>query len=174
MKNDAIEAGFRMALETNAELLGRVPIFEGLSQAQLTAIANKGKKSFFSEGAAIFRAGDKGDSAYLVLTGLATTDPEPESGLTPEILEPGTLVGELAMLVETTHRLTVNAKVRVRALAIPRADLYELMEADPSIAHHFSEKLAGRLNVLAQDLRQLESQFAKIENAADELLTIAS
>jgi CRP-like cAMP-binding protein len=173
MKDDAIEAGFRMALETNAELLGRVPIFDGLSQARLAAIANRGKKSFFSEGAAIFKAGDKGDSAYLILTGLAATDPDPETGLEPDMLEPGTLVGELAMLVETTHRLTVRAKVRVRALAIPRADLYELMEADPSIAHHFSEKLAKRLSLLAADLRALESHFATIENSADELLAQA-
>lgn len=152
-----------MALETNAELLGRVPIFEGLSQTQLAAVANKGKKTFFGEGAAIFKAGEKGDTSYLILTGLASTDPDAQSGLEPEMLEPGTLVGELAMLVESTHTLTVRAKVRVRALAIPRADLYELMESDPSIAHHFSQKLVERLVGLAGDLRQLDSQFAGVE-----------
>jgi CRP/FNR family cyclic AMP-dependent transcriptional regulator len=166
MTDEAIETGFRMALETNAELLGRVPIFQGLSQAQLAAIANKARKTYFPEGAAIFKAGEKGDIAYLILTGLAGTDPHPESGLEPEMLEPGTLVGELAMLVESTHTLSVKAKVRVRALAIPRADLYELMESDPAIAHHFELKLAGRLSVLAADLRRLDAQFASIELAA--------
>lgn len=173
MNEDAIEAGFRMALETNAELLGRVPIFEGLSQERLAAVANKGKKTFFSEGAAIFRAGDKGDSAYLILTGLATSDPIPGSGLEQDILEPGTLVGELAMLVETTHRLTVKAKVRVRALAIPRTDLYALMESDPFIAHHFAEKLSGRLSVLGRDLRKLEAAFARIESSTEDFMALA-
>jgi CRP/FNR family transcriptional regulator, cyclic AMP receptor protein len=163
MKDEAIETGFRMALETNAELLGRVPIFEGLSPEQVTAIANRGKKTFFAEGAPIVKAGDKGDTSYLVLTGLAATEPEAESGLEAEMLEPGTLVGELAMLVENTHTLTVKAKVRVRALAITRADLYELMEADPSIAHHFSQKLVARLAELATDLRRLDTQFAAVE-----------
>ena len=163
MKDEAIETGFRMALETNAELLSRVPIFDGLLPEQLAAIANKGKKTFFAEGAALFKAGDKGDTSYLVLTGLAATEPEAESGLEVEMLEPGTLAGELAMLVESTHTMTVKAKVRVRALAVTRADLYELMEADPSIAHHFSQKLVARLAALATDLRRLDAQFAAVE-----------
>jgi CRP/FNR family cyclic AMP-dependent transcriptional regulator len=163
MDDDAIETGFRMALETNAELLGRVSIFDGLSKEQLTAIANKGKKTFFAEGADILRAGGKGDTTYLILTGLAVTEPTEESGLETELLEPGSLIGEVAMLVETTHTLTVKAKVRVRAMAISRDDLYEVMEADPSIAHHFSQKLLERLSSLATDLRQMDTRFAAVE-----------
>jgi CRP/FNR family cyclic AMP-dependent transcriptional regulator len=163
MEDDAIEKGFRMALETNSELLGRVPIFDGLSKEQLTAIANKGKKTFFAEGADILTAGGKGDTTFLVLTGLAVTDPPAGSKLEAELLEPGSLIGELAMLVESTPTLTVRAKVRVRALALCRADLYEVMEADPSIAHHFSQKLVGRLALLAVDLRQMDTRFAAVE-----------
>jgi CRP/FNR family transcriptional regulator, cyclic AMP receptor protein len=172
--DEAIETGFRLALETNAELLGRVPIFEGLSLEQLAAIANIGKKTYFAEGVAIIKAGDKGDTAYLILTGLATTEPDPESGLEAEMVEPGMLVGELAMLVESTYNLTVRAKVRVRALAMQRADLYELMETEPAIAHHFSLKLAGRLAALATDLRRLDAQFARVEVSLDESLAAAA
>jgi len=166
MKDDAIETGFRMALETNAELLGRVPIMDGLSREQLSAIATMAKKTFFAEGHPLLKAGEKGNEAYLILTGLAETEPEVESGVEVEMLEPGTLVGELAMLVESTPTLTVMAKVRVRALAIPRADLYQLMEADPTIAHHFSQKLVARLSVLSSDLRKLDAHFAAVELAA--------
>jgi CRP/FNR family cyclic AMP-dependent transcriptional regulator len=163
MKEDAIETGFRMALETNAEVLGRVPVLEGLSREQLNAIADKGKKTFFAEGRHIIKAGTKGETTYLILTGLATTEPDGVSATEPDLLEPGTLVGELAMLVETTHSMTVKAKVRVRALAITRSDLYELMESDPAIAHHFSQKLLGRLMDLANDLRQMDARFATLE-----------
>jgi CRP/FNR family transcriptional regulator, cyclic AMP receptor protein len=163
MEKDAIDTGFRMALETNAELLGRVPILEGLSPEQLNAIANKGKKTFFAEGRPIIEAGVKGDTTYLILTGLACVEPEAAAAREAELLEPGTLIGELAMLVETTHSLTVKAKVRVRAMAIARADLYEIMEADPAIAHHFSQKLLERLAALATDLRQMDTRFAMLE-----------
>jgi len=167
MDDDAIETGFRMALETNAELLSRVPIFDGLSKEQLTAVANKGKKTFFAEGAEILTAGVKGDTTFLVLTGLAITEPVEECSLVPEMLEPGSLIGELSMLVESTHTLTVKAKVRVRALGIARADLYEVLEADPAIAHHFSLKLVERLTLLADDLRRMDTRFAAVEFSLD-------
>jgi CRP-like cAMP-binding protein len=173
MDDDAIEKGFRMALETNSELLGRVPIFDGLSKEQLTAIANKGKKTFFPEGADILTAGGKGDTTYLVLTGLAVTEPPAGSNLEAELLEPGSLIGELSMLVESTPTLTVRAKVRVRALALGRADLYEVMETDPSIAHHFSQKLVDRLSLLAVDLRQMDTRFAAVEFSLAQSLAAA-
>lgn len=159
-----------MALEQNIELLGQVPIFSGLTQEQLAAIAGKGKKTYFAEGAVILSAGEKGDAAFLILTGAATTVPEKESGLEPETLEAGTLLGEMAMLVESTHNLTVKAKVRVRALAFERSQLLEVMEADPSIAHHLSEKLVDRLIVLANDLRQVDARFAALEMTLDHTL----
>jgi CRP/FNR family cyclic AMP-dependent transcriptional regulator len=170
MEEDAVEKGFRLALETNSELLGRVPICHGLSKQQLTAIANKGRKTFFAEGAEILKAGEKGETTYLILTGLATTEPAENSKLEPELLEPGSLIGELAMLVESTPTITVKAKVRVRAIAIARAELYEVMEADPSIAHHFSQKLLERLTALANDLRRMDTQFAAVEFSLDHTL----
>jgi len=171
MSEDAIAAGLRMALESNAELLGRVSIFEGLTAEQLSAIASKGKKTFFSEVATLLREDETGDRAYLVLTGLALTEPAEGSGLAVEMLEPGTLIGEMAMLVESVHRITVKAKVRVRALAIERSDLYEVMETDPSIAQHFSEKLVDRLLHLANDLRHMDVRFAALELSLDHTLT---
>lgn len=159
-----------MALEQNIELLGQVPIFEGLTQEQLAAIAGKGKKTYFAEGAVILRAGEKSDTAYLILTGSAATEPEAESGLKPDNLEAGTLLGEIAMLVESTQNLTIKAKVRVRALAIERSQLLEVMEADPSIAHHLSEKLVDRLIVLANDLRHIDARFAALELTLDHTL----
>jgi hypothetical protein len=51
----------------------------------------------------------------------------------------------------------------VRALAIARADLYEVLEGDPAIAYHFSQKLLERLSHLASDLRQMDTRFAAIE-----------
>jgi CRP-like cAMP-binding protein len=86
------------------------------------------------------------------------------------LLEPGSLIGELAMLVESTPTITVKAKVRVRAIAIGRAELYEVMEADPSIAHHFSQKLLERLTALANDLRRMDTQFAAVEFSLDHTL----
>jgi CRP/FNR family transcriptional regulator, cyclic AMP receptor protein len=160
-----------MAVESNAELLGRVPLFEGLSQEQLTAIANKGKKAFFETRAPLVKEGQTGEAAYLILSGRAVSESS-ERGHATQNLDPGAFVGELAMIVETAHGFTVRAEERVRALSINRTDLLEVMEVDPSIARHFAEKLIVRLTAFANDLREVDAKFAALESSLDE--TIAS
>jgi len=156
-----------MALETNAELLGRVPIFQGLSRRQLATIAANGKETFFDAGAAILQADTSGTAAYLLLNGFAVAEPLNQNELAKEVLGYGALLGELAMLVETTFSVTVWARCQVRALALKRDVLLDIMERDPTIACHLSEKLLQRLLSLAVDLRKVDAQFAELEFPLD-------
>jgi CRP/FNR family cyclic AMP-dependent transcriptional regulator len=162
-----------MALDSNVELLGQVPIFEGLTQEQIIAIAIKGKKVFFEAGATMVAAGTTGKTAYLILSGRASSRPPLDSKLEREYLDCGVLIGDLAMLVETVYTLDIVAEDRVRALSIERSDLFALMESDPSIAHHFSEKITERLIFLARDLREVDARFAMLEASLDEVIASA-
>jgi CRP-like cAMP-binding protein len=87
-----------------------------------------------------------------------------------DVLGYGTLLGELAMLVETTFTFTVTARWRVRALVIDRAKLYAVMEQEPAIAFHFAEKLRHRLHGLARDLRRMDAQFDVLEQSLQQSL----
>ena len=156
-----------MTVETNAELLAQGSIFQGLSPEQLSAIASSAKKSFFESDATIVEAEKTGDTAYLILSGKAVSRPPEGEGYVPEELGAGTLIGELAMLVDTVYSVTIVAEGRVRALAISRTSLYEVMEADPSISHHFQEILFSRLTSLAHDLREVDAKFAALEETLD-------
>jgi CRP/FNR family cyclic AMP-dependent transcriptional regulator len=152
-----------MALDTTVEMLEQIPIFSGLSHLQLTAILSIGKKAFFTEGQSILEAGKSGGSAFIILSGKAESKTgEPGMELT-ETLLPGSLLGELAMLVEMEHTVTVAAAERVRALEISREALFTVLEADPSMAQHFSDKLMQRLLDLASELMAVDAQVAAIE-----------
>ncbi len=105
-------------LDSKIELLQNVPLFIGLSEEQLSAIADASQKTFFEAGDNLITEGETGDTAYLILTGKAGC-PKFENGeLLEQDLWPGTLIGEIAMLVETIHNVSVTAKERLRALAI--------------------------------------------------------
>jgi CRP-like cAMP-binding protein len=153
-------------LEANLELLSQVPLFQGLSAAQLAAIAGVSRKTFFEAGETLIAEGETGDTAYLIMTGKAGCEQTEHRLPLEEDLWPGTLVGELAMLVETVHNLTVTARERLRALSIEREAFRTVMEADPAIAEHISEKLLVRLHGLATDLRKVDSTLARIDEAA--------
>ncbi len=162
-----------MEPETNAELLGRVPIFQGLTTSQLTAIVNCGREFSFEQGSMVLTRGQRGDAAYLILSGSVALQDADQSPHSPELLGCGTFLGELAMLVETTFTLSVITRWPARVLALQRRVMFELMEEDPSIAHHFSLKLLERLLTLAIDLRRLDGKFAMIEHSLDQAIADA-
>jgi CRP-like cAMP-binding protein len=162
-----------MAVETNAELLGRVPIFQGLSPVQLMTIARYGTEVCFGEGTPILQAGNRGEAAFLILSGFVAPEQSFEAMFATDVMGYGTLLGELAMLVETTFTLTVIARWPVRALRLSRATMYGLMEEDPAIAHHFSGKLLERLRRLARDIRRADAHFAAIETSLEHTIAIA-
>jgi CRP-like cAMP-binding protein len=162
-----------MALETNAELLGRVPIFQGLQPEQLTAIAGCGREVHFEQGSAVLSAGEHGHAAFLILSGSVAPEPFEDTQNPPEFLGYGTFLGELAMLVETTFSINVLARWQVRAMALDRSAMQTVMEADPAIAFHFSNKLIERLRLLAGDLRRMEGRFANLELSVDQVISRA-
>jgi CRP/FNR family transcriptional regulator, cyclic AMP receptor protein len=153
-------------LDSKIELLQLVPLFCGLTADELEAIANAGEKRYFETGENLITQGEKGDTAFLILTGKANCTRTEKGQVLNDDLWPGTLAGELAMLVDTMHGVTVTASERLRALALPRTAFRGVMEARPRIAKHIAERLLVRLHGLAAQLRVVDSKLAEIEKAA--------
>ncbi len=153
-------------LDQKIELLQQVPLLSGLSEELLGAVADSGQKTFFEAGEKLITEGESGTTAYLIMTGKAGC-PRTEADETfIEDLWPGSLVGELGMLVETTHNVTVTAQERLRALAFHRDAFRPVMEAHPELAQHISEKLLVRLHGLAAELRKIDEKLFELEKAA--------
>jgi CRP-like cAMP-binding protein len=153
-------------LDQKIELLQHVPLFSGLSEDLLNAVADAGHKSFFEAGENIITEGEAGSTAYLIITGKAGCPKFEGKEILVEDLWPGTLVGELGMLVETVHNVTVTAKERLRALAFHRDNFRVVMEEHPALAQHISEKLLVRLHGLAVEIRLVDGKLAELEKAA--------
>ncbi|MGO9547067.1 MAG: cyclic nucleotide-binding domain-containing protein [Rhodomicrobium sp.] len=153
-------------LDHKIELLQQVPLLAGLAEDQLKAVSEAGEKRFFEAGEDLIAQGKKGDAAFLILTGKASCVIIEKGQELVEDLWPGTLVGELGMLVETVHTVTVTANERLRALAFTREAFRAVMEEHPEVAKHISGKLLLRLHGLAAQLREVDSKLAQIEKAA--------
>jgi CRP/FNR family transcriptional regulator, cyclic AMP receptor protein len=137
----------------------RVPIFMGLHAPQLSEIARQAEKIAFRSGSTITQAGVVGDGAYLIVTGVAVRQSS-ASTEAAEPIEPGSLIGELAMLVDHVYGATVLAQGRVTCLKILRSALLEQMEADPDLAEHFSNILTARLVHVATEMRRIDATLA--------------
>jgi CRP/FNR family transcriptional regulator, cyclic AMP receptor protein len=155
-------------LDSKIGLLEKLPIFEGLSEKQLGVLVKIATKAFFQSGDNMITKDEAGTSAFLIITGSAKCINFPGADAPRKDIGPGSLVGELAMLVHTVHSLTVQANERVRAMAISREALWQAMHQDPIIAQKISDNLLVRLQNLAEGLRRFDRLLQDVERTTGE------
>jgi len=150
-----------MTLASLIEPLRRVSLFQGLRPLQISEIARRAEPILFEPGDTIISEGCAGDGAYLIVSGKAMRTAGPGTDDTAEALGSGTIVGEMAMLVETSYSSTVICQEPTRALKISRHCLLEQMGCDLALTDHIVDKLSNRLRLLANDLRKVDETLTK-------------
>jgi CRP-like cAMP-binding protein len=149
-----------MTVDALVKPLLRLEIFQGLRPLQITEIARRAERMVFSPGQIIVHAGAAGDGAFVIVSGEAVCISRGASRIKPEPIEQGSLIGELAMLVEHDYAITVIARGPVRALKLVRETMHELMSDDVRMAEHISTKITSRLANLADELRGIDRRLA--------------
>ena len=131
-----------MTLEERVEALAGVPLFEGLDEPSLEAIARTAGEVEAPAGQVLIEPRMKGSGMFMLLEGVATVDMR---GKRAKELEPGACFGELALLTPDGVRTArVRAKTSVRCLAIRRDDFQEMLLAQPKLALALLEVVAAR------------------------------
>ena len=134
-------------VEDAAALLGRVPMFTGLSDGELSELAQVAVPRSYLAGEVIFREGDSGDTCFVVRSGSARVVRGHSDGRTVTLAElrPGDVFGELAMFDDETRSATVEALEEMSALALLSGDMRRLLRRHPDIAVKMLAALADRL-----------------------------
>ncbi len=150
-----------MAFDVFTARLADLEIFRGLSPAVLATIARSGERIVFRAGQKIIAAEQPGDAAYLLMGGEAVAiDREASPGIAAQPVLDGSLVGEMAMLIEHDYAVTIVARSTVRAIRISRETLHGLMATEPGLAQHFVDRIASRLTRVAVELRRIDQTLA--------------
>lgn len=144
---------FSMSLERIIRSTLAIPLFYGLSEDRMARLVGRADHVTYQPGDNLIENGEFGDAAVLVVSGHATQINALSSAPTYEAIESGALVGEMAMLVETQHHLTVTADTEVHAVKFSRDMIQDEMGADPALADHFVQRIAERLHSLAAEMR---------------------
>ncbi|MFN0219854.1 MAG: cyclic nucleotide-binding domain-containing protein [Hyphomicrobium sp.] len=147
-----------MAIDALVKPFLSLPLFRGLKPLQITEIVRRAERIMFRAGDALIREDQTGDAAILIISGEAVR----MNGDAAERIPEGSMIGELAMLVETIHTSTVMAKSSVRALRLTRAEIHSAMRDDPTLAEHFSSQITARLKRLALELQSIDSFLAEV------------
>ena len=164
-----IASGMREAQTNVAELLARVPLLSGLSEAELDRIAQVAVPRSYPKGARVFHEGDRSDACYVIRDGEIRVTREHSDGraIALATLGPGEIVGELAMLDGEVRSASVEALTDVELLAIAAQDMRGLLERNPEITSKLVIALTRRVRetnerVARQSFQTVPSRVAGV------------
>jgi CRP/FNR family cyclic AMP-dependent transcriptional regulator len=148
-----------MQLDEIVGLLHGAPLFEGLSNEELSWISLSGEPIIFTNGRTVISNDQPGDAGYLILSGTLLRVSGPGIQDEPQQLGRGTFIGEMAMLIEHDHSSTIVSYGNTRALKFTRSLMQRLMTDHPKLAEHFSDKIRAKFLKFADQLRSIEQSL---------------
>ncbi len=141
-----------MSLDKDIGRLASVPLFAGMEHDALRLMAFAAERADISAGTVIFSAGDTAEGGVVVVSGTVELLRPSEGDDAVRTVGPGSLLGEHALLAETTRPVTARARTGVTLLKIPRALFSRVLEEYPAnavtIRRRWAAQLGGRLKDL--------------------------
>lgn len=127
--------------------LRQVPLFEGLSEEELQAIAGMTITRTFNKDNVIILAEEEGDALFVIKRGQVKVSIVSEDGreVILSLLREGDVVGELSILDGKPRSANVVATEESELIMLRRSDFLQLLFKVPRISVTLLEELASRL-----------------------------
>ena len=132
-----------MSLDSDIALLQRVPLFSDLPTEQIRLLAFSAVRLELAADQVLFREGARAKSGYVVASGGIELTRRAGSRKVVANCESGTLIGELALLIETKRPATATAMVASQVLEIDRKLILRMLSEYPQVAVEVARRHAG-------------------------------
>jgi CRP-like cAMP-binding protein len=134
-----------MTLGEEMDDLARIPLFSIFEAGALRMLALSSETRLLRAGDALFRKGEESDGGYILTIGsigLAAHD----DGRPPEyVLRPFALIGEIALVAQSSRPATALALEPTTVLKIGRPLFHQILEQNPATAARARDFFRDRL-----------------------------
>jgi CRP-like cAMP-binding protein len=142
-----------MTIEDDIAFLEGVPSFAILGRDALRILAIGAESRYVHGGEVLFTVGDPADAGYVIQDGSFTLKTDnTESSAAEMTATRGALLGELALLTETTRPVTATAAEPSTVIRVPRSLFLKMLEGFPDAARRLRDYIATRTNQAAADM----------------------
>ncbi len=152
-----------MSLDTDIKLLSRVRLFEGFDPDHLRLLAFGAEARALGQGTILYRQDTPSDGGYVIVRG----NVDLTSGLQDSIVSSygaSALIGEMAMISETTHAATAVATENTEVLKITRPLFLRMLNEYPHLAAILQKRISDSVNDFTDKLDRIR---AKLDHASD-------
>jgi CRP-like cAMP-binding protein len=153
-----------MSLDGDIALLKRVPLFGGLPTEQLRLIAFSAVRLDLAAGQVLFRKAAAALCGYVVSSGtLELSVTEAGQRAVVATCEAGTLIGEIALFIETKRPATATAIAPSQVIEIDRKLILRMLNEYPHLAVRLRATLAERLTATVSELTRVRQALIDVE-----------
>jgi signal transduction histidine kinase len=170
------------------EFLKKVPIFQELSDEDLSKLSEVVETASFSAGKELFHEGDEGDKAFIIKSGEVEIVKESSNReVLLAVRGEGVVIGEMALLESRLRTATVRARSDVVLYTIQKDELDKLLLQRPTVMQSLfqtflkrlrenqahlqqSEKMAQLGTLTAGVVHELNNPAAAVKRGADQLM----
>jgi CPA1 family monovalent cation:H+ antiporter len=123
-----------------------IPLFAGLAEDDLAALAAAASEASAAEGQVLATAGDFGHALYAIETGTAAVSAH---GAPVRALGPGDVFGEIAVVASGRRTASVVATSPMRLIVLFKRDVWALERGAPTAAERLRSLIAARQSTAA-------------------------
>jgi CRP-like cAMP-binding protein len=149
-----------MTIEHDIAFLEQVPTLRRLGAGALRILAIGAESYTVESGQLLFAAGEMADCAYVIQEGSFSLRPE-RPGENEVVAEPGTLLGEAALLAETRRPASATAREDAVVLRISRAMFLKMLESFPDAAQRLRELVASRTDQWTREIENVRAALTR-------------
>ncbi len=144
-----------MSIDQEVEILRNIPMFAKIDPPKLKLMAFASERLSFRPGQELFKQGDAGDSAYIVVEGEADVLVNtPNGALKVATLKRNDIIGEIAILCDVPRTATVAASTDLVTLKITKDLFFRMVTDFPDMAIEIMRSLAHRVEQTTAQLRE--------------------
>lgn len=153
-----------MSLDSDVNLLGRLSVFADLDQDHLRLLAFSAVRRELKKGEVLFQKDEAADCGYIIASGVIDfvdeTEDEPRVAAS---CDSGSLIGELALFVETKRPAKAVAAMECDLIELSRALVTRMLIEYPDAAVSVRETLTSRLQSTIGELAAVQGRLAEID-----------
>ncbi|MXN65144.1 cyclic nucleotide-binding domain-containing protein [Stappia sp. GBMRC 2046] len=155
-----------MSLARDMNLLRQVPLLSDFPDDQLRLLAFSAENITYRDGQVIFREGERADGGYVIAAGEVSMERGQDEREHLGTFGAGSLIGELALLVETRRPARAVASGDVELIRIRRALFKRMLQEFPEIAASLFEAHVDRFQKTTRALSRVGNVLDQIEREA--------
>jgi len=149
-----------MALDDDIRILSLVSLFESFSPEQLRLLAFGAERLVLRAGRELFREGQSADCGYIVVSGNISLFHDTDEGrVTIRPVGPGAMLGEMALIAQTSRMTGALAEEEPEVIRISRSVFRRILEEYPEAAASLHAHISRNLLQLIADIEKIAPHF---------------